>query len=127
VTARKRRRVVREVMWWAWDGLGLGHLRLAVRDSGVVADGVVLGVEDGRPFRLAYEVHPLQFTVPQQSEFTPGTPGRVVTTRSTGGKRRTYQRLESCSLEPTDSGTRRILSYTKGVYSSSRNCSAMSS
>jgi hypothetical protein len=34
----------------------LGHLRLAVRDSGVVADSVVLGVAEGRPFRLAYEV-----------------------------------------------------------------------
>ena len=34
----------------------LGHLRLAVRDSGVVADGVVLGVTEGRPFRVAYEV-----------------------------------------------------------------------
>ena len=48
--------MVREVMWWAWDGPGLGHLRLAVRDSGAVADGLVLGVADGRPFRLAYEV-----------------------------------------------------------------------
>jgi uncharacterized protein len=56
VATRKERRVVREVMWWAWDGTGLGHLRLAVRDSGVVADGVVLGVTEGRPFRLAYEV-----------------------------------------------------------------------
>jgi uncharacterized protein len=53
---RKGQRMVREVMWWAWDNPGLGHLRLAVRDSGVVADGVVLGVEDGRPFRLAYEL-----------------------------------------------------------------------
>jgi hypothetical protein len=48
--------MIREVMWWAWDGPGLGHLRLAIRDSGVVADGVVLGVTEGRPFRLAYEV-----------------------------------------------------------------------
>jgi hypothetical protein len=48
--------MIREVMWWAWDGPGLGHLRLAVRESGVVADGVVLGVTEGRPFRLAYEV-----------------------------------------------------------------------
>jgi hypothetical protein len=48
--------MVREVMWWAWDGPGLGHLRLAVRESGVVADGLVLGVADGRSFRLAYEV-----------------------------------------------------------------------
>jgi hypothetical protein len=50
------RRVVREVMWSAWDGPGLGHLRLSVRDSGIVADGLVLGVADGRPFRLSYEV-----------------------------------------------------------------------
>jgi uncharacterized protein len=56
VATSKRRRVVREVMWWAWDGPSLGHLRLAVHDRGVVADGVVLGVTEGRPFRLAYEV-----------------------------------------------------------------------
>lgn len=56
MATRKGWRVVREVMWWAWEGPGLEHLRLAVRDSGVVADGVVLGVVDGRPFRLAYEV-----------------------------------------------------------------------
>jgi uncharacterized protein len=43
-------------MWSAWQGPGLGHLRLAVRESGVVADGLVLGVSDGYPFRLFYEV-----------------------------------------------------------------------
>jgi len=43
-------------MWSTREELGLGHLRLAVRDSGVVADGLVLGVEQGRPFRIAYEV-----------------------------------------------------------------------
>ena len=48
--------MVREVMWWAWEEPGLEHLRLAVRDSGVVAEGLVLGVKEGRPFRLAYEV-----------------------------------------------------------------------
>jgi uncharacterized protein len=48
--------VRREVMWSAWDSPGLGHLRLAVRDSGVAADGVVLGVTEGHPFRVAYEV-----------------------------------------------------------------------
>ena len=30
------------------DCPGLGHLRVAVRDSGIVADGVVLGVTEGR-------------------------------------------------------------------------------
>jgi hypothetical protein len=49
--------VIREVMWTAWDNSGLGHLRLAVRDSGVVADGLVLGAAEGHPFRVAYKVH----------------------------------------------------------------------
>lgn len=26
--------MIREVMWSAWDGFGLGHLSLAVRDGG---------------------------------------------------------------------------------------------
>lgn len=46
----------REVMWSAWDVPGLGHLRLAVHDDGVTADGVVIGVTEGRPFRVVYEV-----------------------------------------------------------------------
>ena len=48
--------MIREVMWRAWEEPGLGHLRLAVRDGGVIADGIVLGVSEGRPFRLAYGV-----------------------------------------------------------------------
>jgi hypothetical protein len=48
--------MIREMMWSAWDGRGLGHLRLAVRESGVVADGLVLGVAEGRLFRLAYDI-----------------------------------------------------------------------
>jgi hypothetical protein len=48
--------MISEVMWSAWAGTGLGHLRLVLRESGVVADGIVLGVEEGQPFRLAYEV-----------------------------------------------------------------------
>ena len=47
---------IREAMWSAWQGPGLRHLRLAVRESGVVADGLVLGMADGHPFRLSYEV-----------------------------------------------------------------------
>ena len=48
--------MIREAMWKAWEEPGLGHLRLAVRQSGVVAEGLVLGVADGHPFRLSYEV-----------------------------------------------------------------------
>jgi hypothetical protein len=56
-TNGEERHVIREVMWTAWSDPGLGHLRLAVRDSGVVADGLVLGLAEGHPFRVAYEVH----------------------------------------------------------------------
>jgi hypothetical protein len=48
--------VIHELMWSAWEEPGLGHLRLAVRESGVIADGLVLGVAEGRPFRIAYEL-----------------------------------------------------------------------
>ena len=34
----------------------LGHLRLAVQDDGIFADGMVIGVTGGRPLRVAYEV-----------------------------------------------------------------------
>ena len=47
----------REVVWSVWSGPGTEHLLLAVGDDGVVADGLVVGVADGRPFRIRYEVH----------------------------------------------------------------------
>ena len=70
--------MVREVMWSAWDGPGLGHLRLSVRDSGIVADGLVLGVADGRPFRLSYEVRcDAYWRVRATRVGVPGEPPRV--------------------------------------------------
>ena len=70
--------MTREVMWWAWNDPGLEHLRLAVRDSGAVADGVVLGVADGRPFRLAYEVRcDSRWRVRYARVGTPGEPPKV--------------------------------------------------
>ncbi len=44
-------------MWTAWGNPRLEHLRLVVHNSGVVADGMVLGLAEGHPFRVAYEVH----------------------------------------------------------------------
>src|SRR5918993_918386 len=41
--------VEREVMWAPWEGPGLEHLRL-------VASGMVIGLEAGRPFRIGYEI-----------------------------------------------------------------------
>src|SRR3712207_2803474 len=48
--------MIREVMWSAWDAPGLGHLHLEMHNDGVVADGIVIGATEGRPFRVAYEV-----------------------------------------------------------------------
>ncbi len=44
----------REIMWAPWNGPGLEHLRLARGEAGVVADGMVIGMRDGRPFRVRY-------------------------------------------------------------------------
>jgi uncharacterized protein len=47
----------REVMWASWEGSGLEHLRLVTSDDGVIANGLVIGLEAGRPFRIGYEIH----------------------------------------------------------------------
>ena len=68
----------REVLWSAWDDPGLGHLRLTVRDSGAVADGLVLGLAEGRPFRVAYEVRcDVDWRVRAARVGVPGEPPKV--------------------------------------------------
>src|SRR5829696_3754474 len=52
----RRSSVEREVMWAPWEGPGLEHLRLVTSDGGVVAIGLVIGLEAGRPFRISYEI-----------------------------------------------------------------------
>jgi uncharacterized protein len=51
-----RTSVEREVMWAPWEGPGLEHLRLVTSDDGVVANGLVISLEAGRPFRISYEI-----------------------------------------------------------------------
>ncbi len=46
----------RSVMWVSWTNVGLEHLALTWSEEGVRADGVVIGVEGGVPFRVRYEV-----------------------------------------------------------------------
>jgi hypothetical protein len=48
--------VEREVMWTPWEEAGLEHLRLVTSGSGVVANGLVIGLQGGRPFRIGYEI-----------------------------------------------------------------------
>jgi Putative glycolipid-binding len=51
-----RSSVEREVMWAPWERPGLEHLRLVTSDGDVVANGLVIGLEAGRPFGIGYEV-----------------------------------------------------------------------
>ena len=68
----------RDVMWWAWDGPGLEHLCLMVGEDGVVADGMVIGVTEGHPFRVAYEVRcDVGWQVRAMRIGVPGEPPRV--------------------------------------------------
>ena len=68
----------RDVMWWAWDGPGLEHLCLMVGEDGVVADGMVIGVTEGHPFRVVYEVRcDVGWQVRAMRIGVPGEPPRV--------------------------------------------------
>jgi hypothetical protein len=46
----------RNVMWAPWDGPGLEHLQLVQYAGGWLADGLVIAVEEGRPFRARYTI-----------------------------------------------------------------------
>ena len=50
------RALEREVCWTPWAGPGLEQLRLTEDDAGVLADGLVLGNDDGALFRAHYRV-----------------------------------------------------------------------
>src|SRR5829696_2374383 len=52
----RRSSVELEVMWTPWERPGLEHLCLVTSDGGVVANGLVIGLEAGRPFRIGYEI-----------------------------------------------------------------------
>jgi hypothetical protein len=44
----------RNVIWSAWDEPGLEHLHLIQEDQRILADGMILRVKDGIPFRVRY-------------------------------------------------------------------------
>ena len=46
----------RQVMWSPWTGPGLEHLHLFHQGQDVVADGLILGVNEQGPFRARYEI-----------------------------------------------------------------------
>ena len=46
-----------DVLWAAWNGRGLEHLRLQVEAGGVRADSLIIAVDDaGRPYRARYRI-----------------------------------------------------------------------
>jgi uncharacterized protein len=48
---------ITHVLWAAWEGPGLEHLRLTVDASGVRADSLIIAVDDnGRPFRGGFTI-----------------------------------------------------------------------
>jgi hypothetical protein len=47
----------RQVMWSPWTGPGLEHLHLRQEQEEMLADGLILGVEEQVPFRVHYEIH----------------------------------------------------------------------
>lgn len=44
----------REVFWTPWDAPGIEHLQLTAGQGDVVADGLIVGLAEGRPFRASY-------------------------------------------------------------------------
>ena len=47
----------RMALWETWSGPGLEHLRLVDLPGGILADGLTIGLRDGRPFRVRYTIH----------------------------------------------------------------------
>jgi len=47
----------RQIMGCPWAGPGLEHLRLLQQSESIVADGLILGVDETGPFRVHYEIH----------------------------------------------------------------------
>jgi uncharacterized protein len=46
----------RNIIWSPWDEPGLEHLHFVQEDQQILADGMILRVKDGRPFRARYQI-----------------------------------------------------------------------
>jgi hypothetical protein len=46
----------RYIMWSAWTEPGLEHLQLFQEQQTIIADGLILGVHEQRPFRVRYQI-----------------------------------------------------------------------
>lgn len=75
-----------DVLWAAWDGRGLEHLRLSVEPGAVRADSLIVAVDDaGRPFRARYVVEcAAEWAVRRARIELLETPPRVLEIRADG-------------------------------------------
>ncbi len=56
----------RTVMWMQWNNLGMEQLHIGNSKVGINADGVVVGIREGKPFRIRYQIDTdLQWRVQQ--------------------------------------------------------------
>ena len=46
----------RQIVWERTDGVGLEHLRVEYGPDGALADGLVIGLRDGFPYRAHYQI-----------------------------------------------------------------------
>ncbi len=44
------------ILWASLTNTGLEHLRLSQNEEHIIADGLIIGIQDHRPFRLRYEI-----------------------------------------------------------------------
>ncbi|MFO1060228.1 MAG: putative glycolipid-binding domain-containing protein [Dongiaceae bacterium] len=92
----------RTVLWAPWQGAGLEHLRLRRVEEGYVADGLVIGLAGGVPFRLAYRIKADPAWATRKAELVCVTPSGEAsrTLRSDGAGRWTgavaMPELEGC-------------------------------
>jgi hypothetical protein len=76
-----------DVVWAAWDGRGLEHLRFSMGPGVVRADSLIIAVDDaGRPFRARYVVEcDEDWKVRRARIEVLGEPARVLDLRVDGG------------------------------------------
>jgi uncharacterized protein len=56
----------RTVMWMQWNNLGMEQLHIENNRVGISTDGVVVGIRDGKPFKIRYQIDTdLQWRVQQ--------------------------------------------------------------
>jgi hypothetical protein len=46
----------RDIMWTPWSDPGLEHLHIVEHAGEILADGLIIGVRDGAPFRARYVI-----------------------------------------------------------------------